>query len=323
MTSTLANSQAFDEEEFTILIVDDISENLQVLSAVLESAGYKMLVANSGASALQVLKRKTPDLILVDVMMSPMNGFELCQQIKSLPSVQNIPVIFISAQTQIAAKLSGFKAGGVDYITKPFEKLEVLARVQAHLLIKWLSADRERQIQKLQDANEKLERLSIHDDLTGLHNRRHLRTVLNAEHERCHRYGGSLGCLLLDIDRFKSINDTYGHEVGDHVLRQFAARIKKALRSVDHSFRFGGEEFLVLLPEVNLQSATVVATRILSACRDEPFIVHEQPHSVTVSIGISHGQAATPKDANDLLAVADKALYTAKENGRDQFSISG
>jgi len=245
--------------------------------------------------------------------MPGLDGLETCRAIKANPEIASIPVIFMTALDSIDDKIAGFAAGGVDYITKPFQQVEVLARVNTHITI-------QRQYAELQEQKIKLEEMAITDELTGLYNRRYLNKVLTCEFDHSQRYGTDLSCLMFDLDHFKDVNDTYGHDIGDVVLCRFACLLKDFVRSSDFVFRFGGEEFVVLLPQTDQQGAMDTAEKIRQTLATEEIII--QPHDVslaiTVSVGVSTLLEHKPKTYRDLVNLADKALYCAKEKGRNQ-----
>lgn len=308
-----------NNKEKTVLIVDDQVSNLKMLLTFLQDHGYSVRIAESAKRALQVLEEYTPDCILLDVMMPETSGFELCQTLQLNQKTAGIPIIFMSALDAIEDKVRGFAVGGVDYITKPFQDVEVLARVNTHITLRRQKLELERVQTALLLQTERLERLSITDDLTGLHNRRCLKLVLDREFQRGIRHKSDLSCLALDLDHFKRVNDTYGHEVGDMVLQKFSYILLDAIRSTDFCFRVGGEEFIILLPETDAGGASQTAEKIRLLVAEEQFSGVEHP--VTVSIGISTVEQQQLDNTNDLLNNADKALYAAKRNGRNRSEI--
>lgn len=304
----------------TILIVDDQPTNLKVLLRLFEEHHYKILIAENGERALQAALQQ-PDLILLDVMMPGMNGFETCRRLKANQATAEIPIIFMTALDNIVDKIEGFKAGAVDYITKPFQQSEVLARVGIHITLR-------RQQQELKETQEilllqkaLLEQMSITDDLTGLLNRRCLNTILKREFHRSTRHNVELSCLMFDLDHFKKINDVHGHDFGDVVLRQFADILKNSIRDTDFVFRFGGEEFLLLLPQTDVSGAAQTAEKILERTANTPFKTQHISTRVTVSIGVASVLKHHPPHSHNLTTFADIALYEAKRCGRNQVVI--
>jgi diguanylate cyclase (GGDEF)-like protein len=306
-----------------ILVVDDRPANLKVLLSFLKVYAFSIRVAESGERALRSLEDEQPDLILLDVMMPGINGFETCKQIKANKATADIPVIFMTALDSLEDKVAGFAAGGVDYITKPFQQIEVLARIKTHLTMRQQKQALEKAQNKLLQQKQLLEKMSITDDLTGLYNRRHLNTVLKREFRYSERYTVDLSCLLLDLDHFKKVNDTYGHEFGDTVLRKFSTILSNCIRSSDYVFRFGGEVFVILLPHTDREGAKNTGEKFCNVIAGETIQDNDSDISitVTVSIGVSTMQTHQPEKPHDLINLADKALYTAKENGRNQVVV--
>ncbi|MEG4088472.1 PleD family two-component system response regulator [Microcoleus sp. Pol12B4] len=325
-----------------ILIVDDHPDNLRVLSAILTESGYQVRKAINGQLALKVAQNSPPALILLDILMPEMDGYKVSSLLKTHPQTAEIPVIFISALDDVFDKVKAFDAGGVDYITKPFQSAEVLARIKNQLIIRNLYLQLQKQAQKiaeqntllqqeikdrkqaesaLVEANIKLQRLASLDSLTGVANRRQFNESFNKEWQRMARDQLPLSLILGDIDYFKKYNDTYGHLAGDFCLQQVAQAISRAIkRPADILARYGGEEFAVILPNTKAEGALKVA----EAMRNEVLnlkIAHAQSavnKYVTLSLGVS---SVVPQDTSDpsiLIAAADKVLYEAKEQGRNR-----
>ncbi len=296
-----------NEQTSTILVVDDQPNNLKVLLAFLRQHDFEVRVAQNGERALKVLQQNLPDIILLDVMMPGMNGFETCRLIKADAKIADIPVIFMTALDSVEDKVTGFEAGGVDYITKPFQQLEVLARLNTHITLRR---------QKLA-----LERMAIHDQLTGLFNRHHFIKTMEKEMSRCNRYNTELSLMMLDLDHFKHVNDTCGHKFGDFVLQEFARRLQQSVRRADSVFRYGGEEFVVLLPQCDSKGCRVTAEKLRKQCEQQPFQDNSAKKTVMVSIGIASCNDLSRHPDRDLLSCADHALYQAKGNGRNQVNV--
>lgn len=313
MTLTVKN------ENRTVLIVDDQVANLKILLTFLQDHGYKVRIAESAKRALQVLEDYTPDCILLDIMMPEVNGFELCRELQKRHETAGIPVIFMSALDAVEDKVRGFESGGVDYITKPFQDIEVLARLNTHITLRRQKLELERIQAELLLQTERLERLAITDELTGLHNRRCLKLILDREYQRGIRHHSDLSCLALDLDHFKQVNDTYGQDVGDTVLQRFASILMDNIRSSDSCFRIGGEEFIILLPQTDLHGALKTAEKIRIAVENEQF--NGVDHTITVSIGLSTSSQHQPVKNEELLHSADSALYRAKQKGRNRTEL--
>ncbi|MFM2064945.1 MAG: hypothetical protein RLZZ507_4616 [Cyanobacteriota bacterium] len=328
-------SSAYDSNYGQILIVDDNADNLRLLSKMLESKGFKVKKTVSGEIAIQAAKIEPPDLILLDINMPDMNGYEVCRRLKFQEKTANIPIIFISALDQTTDKIMAFEMGGVDYITKPFQELEVLARVKTQLTIyqqnRQLIAqnkilqqeikERQKFEEALLAANQQLQLFALLDGLTGVANRRKFDEYLNLEWQRLAREKLPLSLLLCDVDFFKNYNDTYGHLTGDDCLQQIAQTIKLSVkRPTDLLARYGGEEFAVILSNTNNQAAIYLAEDIRQKVYNLkiPHVQSRVDNFVTLSIGVTTIVPDVNISPNLLIEVGDKALYTAKAQGRNR-----
>ncbi len=309
--------------EATILVVDDQPANLTTLLSFLKMQHFHVRIATSGKRALLALSEHPADIILLDVMMPDMDGFETCRRIKENKESADIPIIFMTSLDSIEDKVIAFEAGGVDYIIKPFQQGEILARINTHITLRKKEQELEKALGEVTRQKKLLETLSQTDDLTGLYNRRHLNTVLKREFNRCKRHKSELSCLLLDLDFFKKVNDTYGHEFGDTVIQEFATIIRDSIRNSDFPFRFGGEEFLILLPQTETEGAVQAAEKIRQRMESGKITDGAISVTVEVSIGVSSFCQHRPTIRNDLISFADKALYKAKNNGRNQVRVYG
>ncbi len=298
------------ERRGTVLIVDDESTNIEVLAAVLEP-DYDILFATSGPESLEVAVSSRPDLILLDVMMPGMDGFEVCQHLKEGRDTADIPVIFITACGDVAAESRGLKAGALDYITKPINPLVVQVRVRNQIQLKF--------------AHNELIRLAITDGLTGLPNRRHFDSSLHLEYRRLCRSERPLSLVLFDIDHFKLFNDSYGHVAGDDCLRRVGAVVRKALsRAADTSARYGGEEFACILPETDHDGAFAIAERLRTSISDLGIPHTRSPVAdhVTASFGVVTAHCVDGRSPLHLVAQVDEQLYAAKSGGRNRISAT-
>jgi diguanylate cyclase (GGDEF)-like protein len=290
-----------------LLVVDDQPVNIQAIYRVF-AADHQVLMATTGELALSLCAQQQPDLVLLDVVMPGMDGYEVCRRLKADPATREIPVIFVTAHNDEAAETTGLDLGAVDFIAKPINPKVMRARVRTHLTLKAQS--------------DLLREWAYVDGLTGVYNRRHFDERLAVEWSRASRGGTALGLVLLDVDQFKRYNDRYGHQAGDDCLRQVAALLRAGLkRPGDLVARYGGEEFVCLLPDTDLAGALQVAESLRQAVFAAQ-ILHADSSAagvVTVSLGASSvgGTAGSPADgAKALLRTADAQLYAAKTGGR-------
>ncbi len=302
-------NRPFEPESFLILVVDDVTKNLQLVMEILEQIGYETTFATGGKKALERVETVKPDLILLDLMMPDMGGLEVCEILKADPRYQKIPIIFLTASNEQESLIDAFEKGAVDYVTKPFHSAELLARVRTHLELKQARDD-------LHEAYEALERLVVVDPLTGVANRRAIDTFTQEEYERAQRYKTDFSLLMIDLDHFKKVNDIYGHYIGDECLKIVAEKLDNSLRTVDQFGRFGGEEFVAILPETSLTEAIKVAERLRIAVNQLVPDIKNFSSSLSVSIGVS-GFQEKDQSPIDIFKRADKALYEAKEMGRN------
>jgi two-component system, cell cycle response regulator len=285
-----------------VLVADDDGVTRAMVGRWLSRSGYDVIAARDGAEALALATERQPDLLLVDVTMPGLDGYEVCRSIQDASAVAP-PVIFLTAHTQTTARVAGLDAGAVDYIVKPFEEAELVARVRAALRTKAL---RDGFVEK-----------ASRDGLTGLLNRHELDVRADAAVALALRHGRALSCLVLDLDHFKQINDRFGHQAGDAVLREAARRIISCCRASDVVGRYGGEEFLVLLPETDGEAALVTAEKIRGVLAQTPFTLDGLAIEVTGSIGVASWDEPM-MTTTSLIAAADKALYRAKALGRNR-----
>jgi diguanylate cyclase (GGDEF)-like protein len=262
-----------------------------------------------------------PDLVLLDVVMPDIDGFAVCRWLKMNAATRHIPVIMLTVRAALADRVEGLHLGADDYLAKPFQDEELEARIFAALRIKATHTELRDRNQQLESMLHHVEALAVTDALTGLFNRRRFADVLKREFAVTKRYRNTLSCLLLDLDHFKSVNDRFGHDAGDQVLKEVARRISESLREVDLAARFGGEEFAVLLPHTSKKDAAVVAARLLTKVRRQEFKFGSEIVRITVSIGCSGNTDVVSDNAEDLVKAADLALYEAKHQGRDRFVI--
>jgi len=294
-----------------ILIIDDSRLICHIATVILGKRGHEVVVASNGRIGLQMAEAEPPDLILLDVIMPEMNGYEVCEKLKQEAATTDIPIIMLTSRANPADKVRGLDIGASDYVTKPFDEGELVARVKTHLRLKEL-------YEILQEKNRKLQELANRDGLTELYNHRFFQETVAKDFQRALRYHEVLSCALFDIDHFKKFNDTYGHQVGDMVLKTLGGLIKAQMRDSDLSARYGGEEFALLLYHTTAQDAFVVLERIRKRVEEHKFIQDDLVLAVTISIGVATFPSQQIPDAKTLIECADKALYEAKRKGRNQ-----
>jgi diguanylate cyclase (GGDEF)-like protein len=290
-----------------ILIVDDSPEALAVAKVRLSKESVDILCAESGTAGLEAARREKPDLILLDVEMPDMSGFEVCRALKAEAELCMIPVLFLTASSTPEDKVRGLDLGAVDYVTKPFDAFELRARVRAALRTK-----------HLQDLL--IEHAHI-DPLTGLPNRRALMERLQREWARIERHGGRLSFVMADIDHFKRVNDAFGHHIGDRLLQEVAKAIAEQCRLGDLPARYGGEEFAIVVPDVPASSAAHLAERCRQKIEQIRLVEKNGTVSATTSFGVA--DAAGVASCEALVKRADEALYQAKQSGRNRVLALG
>lgn len=301
-----------------ILIAEDDLTSRTILSSVVSQWGYETIEVEDGSQALLALQSKdAPRLLLIDWEMPHMNGITLCKYLRETEDNSNPPyIIMLTSRSNTEDIVSGLESGSNDYISKPFENAELRARLQVGKRILELQ-------DQLNKAKEVMAIQANHDSLTGLLNRRAIMEIMEKEIARTKRHSEPLYICMCDIDCFKNINDTYGHLVGDAVLKEVALRFKTSLRPYDSCGRYGGEEFLILLNS-DQDNAFSLFERIRSTISDKPFINENRKLNITISLGVAtYSPSIETCTSNQLLTLADKALYKAKDQGRNRtvFSI--
>lgn len=292
-----------------ILVVEDDQAIAQMIRLILTKHGHALQFAHNGLDALTLLDSWRPDLIISDVMMPGLDGFELAERLHQTDGLHDIPVIFVTALAQVEQISHGLKLGAVDYLTKPFRAMELEARVNNALRLKFLQDD-------LRRANAELTDLALNDSLTGLKNHRYVTEYLERALQQAARYNESLSVLMLDLDHFKRINDTYGHPFGNQVLQELAKILCAQARQADSVCRFGGEEFLLICPNTPLPAAGTLAERVRQAVAQHTFAALPD-ENITISVGVATYEPKRDRDANAFLIRVDSALYLAKNEGRN------
>ncbi len=324
-------------EKVPILIVDDLPQNILALEAVIADMGFDIITAKSGNDALRQSLKHDFALILLDVQMPGMNGFEVARLIRSNPKTSHFPVIFVTAgMKELLDQIEGYETGAVDYLIKPFEPVILRSKVrvfqelyQQRKVIEAFYSHLEQVVDErtaeLKEANETISRLAATDELTNLSNRRSFNDCLAAALSAARRHEYPLSLIMIDLDHFKVVNDTFGHSEGDKVLKLFADLLREMIRTEDVAARWGGEEFIIILPHTACEAAAALAERIRVA-----FGQHSNPEqhykciiATPISLSASFGvvQLQEGEDLDALIKRADGALYCAKDSGRNQVVI--
>ena len=298
-----------------VLIAEDDPISRRLLEVFLTKWGYEVVVATTGTEALQLLLRdNAPRLVVLDWMMPGLEGVQVCQKIREQKERPYTYLLLLTARTQKEDLLRGLESGADDYLTKPFDAQELRARLHVG-----------QRILELQDgltlAGEELLYRATHDALTGAANRGVILDTLRRERSRQAREGGSFGVILLDLDHFKYVNDTYGHLCGDAVLQEAVRRMNVSVRAYDTIGRYGGEEFLIVVPAANIIGMMGLSERIRLAIGEKPIKTEAAEISITASLGVAVSNEAAPLDSQEMLRLADSALYRAKERGRNRSEL--
>ena len=294
----------------SILVVDDRTASSERLRGMLNGE-HRVEIEADPNEALFHAAEGNYDLLIVSLALDNFDGLRLCSQVRSLERTRNVPILAIADAENNTKLVRGLEIGVNDYLLRPIDKTELLARVRTQIR-------RRRYTARLRDNVQQSMEMAITDGLTSLYNRRYMESHLSTLVEQAAGRGKPLTLLVLDIDFFKSINDTHGHDAGDDVLREFAVRVKKSIRGIDLACRYGGEEFVVVMPETDMAVATMVAERLRRRIATEPFPIHQGGRLIEVTISI--GLAALGRDdtAATVLKRADQALYRAKRDGRNR-----
>jgi len=281
-----------------VLVVDDARVNVQALAHILKD-DYTIKIATGGVEAIEsAQKEPLPDLILLDVGMPEVSGYDVCKILQGNITTVDIPIIFVTGKDSIEDEEYGLSLGAVDYITKPIRPVIVKARVKTHIALK-----RHR---------DELRKMATRDPLTELYNRRYLTDALMSKVARANRHGDALSIIMVDVDHFKKINDIHGHLVGDEVLKEIAKAITSVARREDIAARFGGEEFILVMDNCSLEDAQAKAEEL----RQKIQLLHPKDLDITASFGVA-GLSETINDCTLLFTAVDKALYEAKNRGRN------
>jgi len=292
-----------------IIVADDDRLTRELLAGMLRSRGHQVETVADGQAAVERVARGGVHLVLLDVLMPRLGGLEACRLLKGMTTGSFLPVVLVTVKTDSQSRVEGLKIGADDYVCKPFDENELMARVEAMLRIKRLH-------DHVAEARQRLDQLSIHDDLTGLYNYRHLQVRLGEEYKRAERQRESLACMAIDIDRLQLHNEAGGRAHGDRVIRHVADTIRQGIREADVLARFGGDEFLMVLPGLHFAGAVAVAERVFRELNERP--IPGEPargHPLTVSAGIALFPSRDVRTRDSLLRSADLALGMAKREG--------
>lgn len=298
-----------------VLIADDDRITREFVGGLLRGNGMQVELADNGKQALDRVSEGGVDIVLLDILMPGLDGIDCCRLIKSMKLPTFVPVILLTAKSDPDSRVEGLRIGADDYVCKPFDQRELLARIHGMLRIKKMHDD-------VSEARARLEKLAVRDELTGLYNYRYLHSRLGEEFKRAERYRDPLACAMVDIDHFKTFNDRFGHDIGDVVLRQVAERLTGAVREIDVVARYGGEEFLLVLPSTHFSGALTVADRVWRAVSGSPVVsAAGDEYRVTISLGVALYPSRDVKSKDQLLKAADRALYQAKDDGRNRICV--
>ncbi len=301
----------------SVLIIDDSETVREKIIETLEAKDLfsRFYQAEDGLEGFKKLMASPVDIVLCDLEMPRMDGFKFLGMMRGRPEVSDTPVIILTGNEDREQKIRGLDQGACDFITKPFDPEELVARMKVHLKIKHLQDD-------LKRSNELLLELSNTDHLTGLFNRRYMIEALEKELQRSRRKEGVIALFILDIDHFKRVNDTYGHLQGDVVLQKVALQLQKELRTYDTAARYGGEEFVAILPDTSIKEAFAVADRVRLSIQGMHLAGPLAVERITASLGVAALPSPAYEDIDGLLRAADEALYQAKESGRNRVVVN-
>lgn len=303
-----------------ILLVEDNKAQARVIMEYLQESGYEVSWVMDGKSAIKTAAKNEHDVVILDLILPDMSGTQICRWLRQNEETRGLPIIMLTAKDSLADKVTGLEAGADDYLLKPYKESELNARIYTCLRTKALRDELSLKNRQLEELLQEVKKLAITDHLTELYNRRYFETVLTREFKKLLRYGFSLSCILIDIDHFKKVNDEYGHRVGDSVLKEVAEILLQSVRDVDTVARWGGEEFIVLLPQSSSSDAQHVATRILKAVGEYEFS-NVPDVQITVSIGLANAKDQSMNSAEKIIIAADRAMYRAKSKGRNRIEV--
>lgn len=301
----------------SVLVVEDSPVQRDRLAEGLRARGYDVRAVSSGLAALREIKTNPPDVAILDVVMDGMDGYSVCRWLRLGESTRDIVVIMLTAKSDVRERIEGLHVGADDYLAKPYDEDELEARMFAALRSRNARIELRQRNAELESMLTKTERLAMTDALTGIFNRRRFTEILRREWATARRYKHPLSLLLVDVDRFKIVNDTDGHAAGDEVLKCVAEVLTTSIREVDVCARYGGDEFVLLLPHTPAENALVVAERVRARMKKERAKWAGEASQVSLSIGIASTEDPEMQSADDLVEAADRALFDGKKRGRD------
>ncbi len=304
-----------------ILLVEDSKGQADLIKNFLEKNGYEVTWVDSGKAAIKASKSRPIDIILLDLVLPDINGNEICRWLKKNEDTRGIPIIMLTVKDAINDKVAGLEAGADDFLPKPYNEIELNARIYASLRTKALQDELKEKNHQLEKLLKRVEVMAITDQLTNIYNRRRFLDILEKEFRRAKRYKTSLSCMMIDIDHFKRINDMFGHHTGDIVIRETARIITDNAREIDTVARWGGEEFIMLLPQTKKEEALQPAARILTTIAEHKF-PGASDERITISVGIANASDGSIDTEEKLIQASDIALYAAKTKGRNRIEVS-
>lgn len=305
-----------------VLVVEDSQVQREQLVRMLKDRGYDVREATGGIAALAQIAADPPDVVILDVVLDDMDGYSVCRWLRLREATRDIVVIMLTVQSDVGQRIEGLHVGADDYVPKPFDPGELEARMFAGLRTRAARLELRNRNSDLEAMLSRTERLAMTDALTGIYNRRRFVDVLRREWATSRRYQHPVTLVLLDVDRFKVVNDVEGHAAGDETLKRIAEILSSSIREVDVCARYGGDEFALLLPHTPADRAVVVAERIRARLAQARGSWSGEARGVSLSIGIASNEDPSVKTPDELVEAADRALYDAKRQGRDRTLVA-
>ncbi len=313
---------ASETDKRHILLIEDSPTQARYTGLLLEDAGYKVTFAETGKKGIELAETEKPDIVILDVVLPDLDGFSVCRRIRQRAELYTPVLMFTEQRTDIEDKVDGLTVGADDYLNKPFDERELVARVAALVRIRQVIENMYNRLTDGEQSYQSLKQLALTDRLTGLYNRHYFAEELHKQFVLSRRYNTPLGCIMTDIDLFRDFNTRYGHPAGDWVLQEVAGVMKESMREGDVIARYGGEEFVILLPMTDIGGTADLAERLRAQIEQQTWehASYGKLH-ITVSFGVAVLPAPGMETANDLVACSDKALYQAKNNGRNRVEV--